>query len=302
MQVGFIGLGNMGLPMATRLVKAGFAVHGYDVSESARKRFEQNGGISVSELSSLFRGTTDPQRIVILMLPDTAIAEILDSPDLPLIAYPDTVIIEGGNTHPEVSRERAARFRGTLVEYLDVGFAGRVHGAEHGLCVMAGGNLRAYKTAQPVLEALAVPGGCALVGSHGSGHFLKSFHNGLEYVMIELFAELIEGLKKVGPQFGLTDFESAYFLLQRGSIIEAAVAPKVWNGCTSYDYQDLSPVAGGGRFGAWLNSFALNAEVALPLLAMAVQLRFMSRSHTTIQQTVAAARREIGNHPVVLTS
>jgi 6-phosphogluconate dehydrogenase len=297
MQIGFIGLGHMGLPMALRLVKAGYNVIGFDIAHQARAAFMTQGGTAAAKLEELFSGKTDKQ-IIILMLPDTAVENLLSNNGFLGLLTSGTIIIEGGNSNPKVSQARACSFAQSGIHFLDVGFAGGVAGAYDGLCVMVGGDHTAFSIAQPVLEALAVSGGCAWVGESGAGHFLKAFHNGLEYVMIELFAELIEGLRGIGPEFGLTDYAAAYFLLQQGSIIEATVAKKVWSGSEAQDYPKLAPVAGGGKFGAWLNSYALDAEIALPLLTLAVQLRFMSRSHTTLLQTVAAARRVIGGHPV----
>ena len=190
MQIGFVGLGRMGLNMVTRLVGGGHTVIAYDRSADAVARAEAAGAKGVSTLETLIDGLSAP-RAVWVMVPSgdatestvTALGRLLSAGD---------AIIDGGNTNFHDDVRRAQALESKRLDYVDAGTSGGIWGLQEGYCLMVGGKADACKRLEPVFLTLAPPGGYLHVGDHGAGHYVKMIHNAIEYGLMQAYAEGFE--------------------------------------------------------------------------------------------------------------
>ncbi|MFV2040887.1 MAG: NADP-dependent phosphogluconate dehydrogenase, partial [Candidatus Hydrothermarchaeales archaeon] len=189
MRIGMIGLGRMGGNMAERLIKGGHEIVGYARSRETVDRFTKNGGIGAYSLEEL-SGLLKPPRVVWLMIPAGVPIDRTIEGLTPLLTKGDT-IVDGGNSNYKDTMRRAASLKEQDIDYVDVGTSGGIWGLTEGYSMMVGGDDRAVEQLRPVLETLApAPDlGWGHVGPSGSGHFVKMVHNGIEYGMMQAYAE-----------------------------------------------------------------------------------------------------------------
>ena len=208
MKIGLVGLGKMGSNMAKRLMEHGHAVVGYALSEESRQAHLENGGIEASSLINLVEQLDQP-RVVWVMVPAGDVTEqtimelggMLDSGD---------ILIDGGNSNYKDSIRRAGLLGQKGIHFLDVGTSGGIWGLSEGYSIMVGGDEKIVEKIRPIFEALA-PGpetGWGRVGPNGAGHFVKMIHNGIEYGMMQAYAEGFEILH-AKKEFGL-DLEQIF--------------------------------------------------------------------------------------------
>ncbi|MBI4593010.1 MAG: NAD(P)-binding domain-containing protein, partial [Candidatus Rokubacteria bacterium] len=183
MDVGIVGLGRMGGGMVTRLARAGHRVVGYDRSPAAVAAVEAGGARGAGSLGAL-AGALAPPRVVWLMVPAGEPTEAAIRELSPLLAAGDTVV-DGGNTHYKDDARRAADLARRGIQYVDAGVSGGVWGAEHGFCLMVGGDGPVVARLGPLFTALTPPDGWRHVGPVGSGHYVKMIHNGIEYGLMQ---------------------------------------------------------------------------------------------------------------------
>src|SRR6185312_13966905 len=189
MELGMVGLGRMGANMAERLLRGGHKVTGFDPNPDARKALEGKGAASADSLQALVQSLPAP-RVLWLMVPAGAITDDTVNTLLSLLSPGDTVI-DGGNSNYNDTLRRAALYREHQLDYVDCGTSGGVWGLAEGYSMMVGGDEAVVKRLQPIFETLA-PGkgaGWGRVGPVGSGHFTKMVHNGIEYGMMQAYAE-----------------------------------------------------------------------------------------------------------------
>ena len=188
MELAMIGLGRMGANMAERLTRGGHRVHGYDPGEPARRQAAERGIVIADSLQATIAALPSP-RIVWVMVPAGVVDDTLDTL-LPLLSAGDTVI-DGGNSNYKETMRRGARLAEAGVHYVDSGTSGGVWGLAEGYSLMIGGDDRAVEALRPVFETLAPAAdrGWGHVGPSGAGHFTKMIHNGIEYGMMQAFAE-----------------------------------------------------------------------------------------------------------------
>ena len=189
MELGMVGLGRMGANMAQRLVRGGHKVTGFDPDAGARKASESNGGASVASLPALVKALPAP-RVVWLMVPAGKITDDTVTALLPLLAAGDTVI-DGGNSNYKDTLRRAELCAGKGLRYVDWGTSGGVWGLKEGYSMMIGGDEETIESLRPIFETLAPANdkGWGRVGPVGSGHFTKMVHNGIEYGLMQAYAE-----------------------------------------------------------------------------------------------------------------
>ena len=295
MQLGLIGLGRMGSGMTVRLLQGGHQVMVYDRVPEAGAALAGKGATATSSLEDLGQKLEAP-RILWLMIPagppvDDTIQELSST------LSPGDVIIDGGNSNYKDSIRRAEALRSEQIEYLDVGVSGGIWGLKVGFNLMIGGNQAVFQQAEPIFKTLAPPDGYAYVGASGAGHYSKMVHNGIEYSMLQSYAEGFEILK--AAPFGF-DLEQLAKLWNHGSVIRSWLL-ELAQAAFEQDPQ-LSHIRGyvdDSGEGRWTLQEAIDHAVPAPALAMSLFMRFRSRQDVSFSdKVIAALRNEFGGHPV----
>ncbi len=295
MELGMIGLGRMGAGMTQRLLQGGHQVMVYDRSPDAVAALAAKGATATSSLEDLGQKLKAP-RIFWLMIP--AGAPVDDTIQrLSGTVSPGDVIIDGGNSNYKDSIRRAEALRSQQLEFLDVGVSGGVWGLTIGFCLMAGGSEVVFKQVEPILKTLAPPDGYAYVGPSGAGHYSKMVHNGIEYSMLQGYAEGFEIL--MASPFGF-DLAQLSRLWNHGSVIRSWQL-ELAQAAFEHD-PELAHIRGyveDSGEGRWTLQEAIDHAVPAPALAMSVFMRFRSRQDDSFSaKVIAALRNEFGGHPV----
>ncbi len=296
MEIGFVGLGKMGMNMVTRLQeKHEHRVVACDRVPDLVAKAESTGATGAASLQELAAKLTRP-RTVWVMVPSGAPTEDTVN-TLADILEPDDVIVDGGNTRFHDDVRRAAALKSKRIHYVDAGTSGGIWGLQVGYCLMVGGEKDVVNRLAPVFTTLAPKDGWAHVGGHGAGHYVKMVHNGIEYSMMQSYAEGFELMSK--SEYRLDLFRIAD-LWMHGSVIRSwllelgAMTLKedpTLEGLTGY-IQD----SGEGR---WMLMDALDKDVPVPTLSTALFTRFRSRQDAPFsEKMLAALRRAFGGHSV----
>jgi 6-phosphogluconate dehydrogenase len=286
MEVGMIGLGRMGGNMATRLEQAGHEVKSYDPNVSSTAG-------SLAEL----RDQLVPPRAFWTMVRAGEVTEETFREVLGL-ADPGDAIVDGGNSNFRDSqrRHREAAERG--VHFVDAGVSGGVWGLEVGYCLMVGGDEEAVSRLEPLFVALAPEHGYAHVGGPGAGHFVKMVHNGIEYGLMESYAEGFEVLEK--SEFGL-DLREVAGIWRYGSVVRSWLLDLLV-AAFEREGSDLARIGGyveDSGEGRWTIAEAIAEDVPVPVITAALFARFASRQDESFAAKVnAALRNEFGGHAV----
>ena len=287
MKLGIVGLGRMGGNMTERLRKGGHEVETY-----ARTAPERTAD-SLVELATQL----EQPRVVWLMIPAGEPTEMAFETLLPLLEDGD-ILIDGGNSNFRDSIRRAEEAEKKGVRFLDAGVSGGIWGLAEGYCIMVGGDAAAFETVEPILATLAPEGGYAHVGPAGAGHFVKMVHNGIEYGLMQAYAEGFELLQ--GIELYELDLGQIAALWDHGSVVRswllellerAFEADPGWSRSAAY-VED----SGEGR---WTVHEAIDAAVPLPAISAALFARFASRQDESFAAKVnAALRNQFGGHAV----
>ena len=296
MELGMVGLGRMGANMAARLLQAGHGVTGFDAEEEARAQASARGLQAAASLPALVATLAVP-RAIWLMVPAGAVVDAVLDELLPLLA-PGDLVVDGGNSLYRDSQARAARVAGSGVQWLDVGTSGGLHGLEHGYCLTIGGEADAVARLRPVFEALAPdPGsGWGHVGPAGAGHYAKMIHNGIEYGLMQAYAEGLAVLHRRDDL--VADPAQVARIWCDGSVIRS------WLLELSADALEADPglsaiapyVADSGE-GRWTVAEALELDVPAPVITQAMIARLRSRDAEGFGDRVVAALRDaFGGH------
>lgn len=297
MRLAVVGLGQMGMGIARRLIAYGHEVVAYDIDPDVMKQAEAAGAIGATSLEEAVGSLGGGSCFVWMMLPaGEQVASTLQT--LAILLGEGDIIVEGGNSYYKDSMERAARLSYKGIHMLDVGVSGGAWGEEVGFNLMVGGDQEAFDAAVPLFEALAPAGGFQLVGPSGAGHFAKLAHNGIEYGIMQSIAEGFE-LMAAKSEFEL-DLAALASLWNNGSTIRSWLMELT--GKALEDDPDLDWVepsledAGEGR---WAAQEALDLEVPLPIIALSLQMRFRSRQKDSFgTRLLAALRSKFGEQTV----
>jgi 6-phosphogluconate dehydrogenase len=286
MKLGMVGLGRMGGNMAERLRDHGHEVMGWAPS----------GGGTADSLEEL-AGQLEPPRVLWLMVPSGDPTEQNFQQLLGMLERGD-VIVDGGNSYFRDSIRRHAEAGERGIHFVDAGVSGGIWGLEVGYCIMAGGDEEAIAVVEPAFLALAPDDGYAHVGSAGAGHFVKMVHNGIEYGLMQAYAEGFELMHH--SEFDL-DLEEIAGIWRYGSVVrswllELLHAAFEKEGATLEDIAGYVEDSGEGR---WTINEAINAAVPVPVISAALFARFASRREINFSAKVAAAlRNQFGGHAV----
>lgn len=295
MQLGFVGLGKMGANMVRRLMQGGHSVTVYDRSPDVVEALRQEGAATVAVLEELPKQLPSP-RVVWLMVPagepvDRCLADLA-----PLLSTGD-VVVDGGNSNFRETMRRGEMLATRGVSLVDAGTSGGVWGLKNGYCMMVGGSEEAFHTIEPLLKTLAPEDGYLRVGACGAGHYVKMIHNGIEYGMMQAYAEGFDILQS--SPFHLPVDKIAH-LWNQGSVVRSWLLELVERMLQANPKLDgikgYVPDSGEGR---WTVEEAINLSIPAPILTMSLITRFRSRQEDLYaDRFLAALRNQFGGHEV----
>jgi 6-phosphogluconate dehydrogenase len=298
MELGMVGLGRMGANMARRLLRGGHKVVGFDPNAEARKALATDGGGSADSLQSLVAALPSP-RIVWMMVPAGAITDgTVES--LAALLAPGDVLVDGGNSFYKDTLRRAEHLAKGGIAYVDAGTSGGVWGLEEGYSLMVGGDEAVVSRLQPILETLApAPDkGWGRVGPVGSGHFTKMVHNGIEYGMMQAYAEGFSILQHK-QEFAL-DLHQVADIWRTGSVVRSWLLDLTADALgKNPTMQGIAPWVADSGEGRWTLQEAIDLDVPAPVIALSLMARLRSRdSDSFADKLLAAMRNEFGGHAI----
>jgi 6-phosphogluconate dehydrogenase len=299
MQLGFVGLGRMGLNMVTRLVRGGHQIVAYDRSPEAVARAEAAGARGVASLDVLPAALEAP-RAIWVMVPAGDPTESTVSALGHLLSTGDT-IVDGGNTnfHDDVRRAQSLAVKG--MHYVDAGTSGGIWGLQEGYCLMVGGEADVCARLEPIFRTLAPPDGYLRVGDHGAGHYVKMIHNGIEYGLMQAYAEGFELMHESPYNIPL---RAVAGLWNHGSVVRSWLLELAARALA--EDADLSGLKGyveDSGEGRWTLHEGIDRAVPLPVMTAAVYTRFRSRQDNPFgERLLAALRNQFGGHAVKKSS
>ncbi|MFZ5594636.1 MAG: phosphogluconate dehydrogenase (NAD(+)-dependent, decarboxylating) [Pseudomonadota bacterium] len=299
MKMAIIGLGRMGGNMARRLCRGGIEVVGYNRSQDIVKKLAaEEGVIPAASVAEAVEKLSSP-RVVWIMLPSGEPTEQQIRDLIPLLSQGD-IIVDGGNSNYHDSQRRGAWLAQHGIGFMDAGTSGGIWGLENGYCLMVGGTPEVAKVLEPALKVLApAPDrGWAHVGPVGSGHFTKMIHNGIEYGMMQAFAEGL-ALLRGKEEFSL-DLAQITELWRHSSVVRSwlldLTAESLKGGQT---LENIVPYVADSGEGRWTAIEAVDQGVAAPVMTLALQMRFASQdSEGYAYRLLSLMRNAFGGHAI----
>jgi 6-phosphogluconate dehydrogenase len=298
MEIAMIGLGRMGANMAQRLMRGGHKVVGYDPAEAARALLEKNGAQTAASLGEMVAKLKAP-RAVWLMVPAGEITDSTITNLVPLLAAGDT-IIDGGNSNYRDTQRRAAMVAQRKIQYVDSGTSGGVWGLAEGYSLMIGGDEAVVERLRPIFETLAPAKdqGWGRVGPVGSGHYTKMVHNGIEYGMMQAYAEGFSILQHK-EEFKL-DLHQVAEIWRYGSVVRSWLLDLT---AIALDKNPtlagIAPYVADSGEGRWTVADAIELGVSAPVITLSLLERLRSRDNDSFtDKLLAAMRNQFGGHEI----
>ncbi|MEX0930754.1 MAG: decarboxylating 6-phosphogluconate dehydrogenase [Candidatus Paceibacterota bacterium] len=293
-ELGFIGLGRMGLNMSMRLIEEGYRVVGFDQSSESRTAAHTDGIEALDSLADLVAALSTP-RVVWIMVPSSAVDTVLHEL-IPLLSEGDT-IIDGGNSFYKDSLRRHVELKEVGIHFLDCGTSGGMQGARHGASIMVGGDSAIFEQHEHIFAALAAPNGYARVGNKGAGHFVKMVHNSIEYGMMGAIAEGMTVLHDHQEQFGI-DLREVLKPYEHESIIASKLVSWLRE---AYDDGQIDTIKGEvpiGETEVEMEHVTTIGEVKVLEAALA-QRKATRDNPSYLGKLVAAMRNQFGGHKTI---
>jgi len=295
MQLAMIGLGRMGDNMVQRLLQGGHQLVVFDRSANAVKPHVAMGATGAKDLADLC-GQLRAPRVVWVMVPAGAAVEGAIKELLPGLSRGD-IIVDGGNSNFRDSIRRAAWLKEKGLEFIDAGTSGGIWGLQEGYCLMVGGEADVCKRLEPIFVTLAPPNGYLRVGDHGAGHYVKMIHNGIEYGLMQSYAEGFE-LMHESPY--KVDLGAVAALWNQGSVVRSWLLELAARALA--EDRDLAGLQGyveDSGEGRWTLHEGIDLGVPLPVITAALYTRFRSRETNPFgERLLAALRNQFGGHAV----
>src|SRR5213593_191835 len=264
MQLAMIGLGRMGGNMTERLLRGGHSVVAYARDPKSVERYAKLGAIGASSLSDVVSKLKPPRVLWIMVPAGDPTDEVID--DLQPLLSDGDIIIDGGNSNFRDTMRRARALADHGIQFIDSGTSGGIWGLENGYCLMIGGEKRAVLRCEPIFKTLAPPNGCAHVGPSGAGHYVKMIHNGIEYGLLQAYAEGYEILH-ASRDFPELDLNQIAGLWQHGSVVRSwlnELAMRAFANDPSLE-KIRGFVADSGE-GRWTVKEAIDVDVPAPVI------------------------------------
>jgi 6-phosphogluconate dehydrogenase len=296
MHLGMIGLGKMGGNMTERLMRHGHQVAVFDRSPEAVTRYESLGATGAADVTALLAQLAVP-RVVWIMVPagkpvDDTIEALLRG------MSKGDVIIDGGNSNFHDTMRRAAALDSEGIEFIDSGTSGGIWGLENGYCLMIGASENAFRLCEPVFKALAPENGYARMGPPGAGHYVKMIHNGIEYGVLQAYAEGYEILH-ASKDFDL-DLHRIAAVWNRGSVVRSWINELAERAFANEgNVESLKGFVADSGEGRWTVQEAIDLDVPAPVITLSLLARLRSRQDDSFSaKVIAALRNEFGGHAV----
>ncbi|MGB7342139.1 MAG: decarboxylating 6-phosphogluconate dehydrogenase [Phototrophicaceae bacterium] len=298
MKLGMVGLGKMGANMTKRLIAGGHDVVVTDLSDDAVKEAADNGAIASSSLEDLV-GKLDSPKIVWVMVPSGKpttstldnLGNLLDEGD---------IVIDGGNSNYKLTMEHAESLAEKGINMIDVGTSGGVWGLKEGYSMMVGGAKDNVEHISPILKTLAPAEdkGWGYVGPNGSGHFVKMVHNGIEYGMMQAYAEGF-AIMKAKEEFGL-DMAEISRIWQDGSVVRSWLLDLMHDAFDNdQDFDDIAAYVSDSGEGRWTVFEAIDLDVSAPVITAALLRRLRSREgENYTDKLLNVTRNQFGGHAI----
>jgi 6-phosphogluconate dehydrogenase len=296
MDVAMVGLGRMGANMARRMLRGGHRVVVWNRTYARAEELGAEGAEPVKELTDVVKALEAPRTIWIMLPYGDATSAAIDQLT-PLLDEGD-ILVDGGNSPFQHDIERGEHLSAMGIRYLDAGTSGGVWGLEVGYCLMVGGDRSAFEHVEPLLKTLAPPGhGYEYCGGHGSGHFVKMVHNGIEYGLMQAYAEGFELLN--ATQWDL-DLASIADLWNQGSVVRSWLLELAVDALRKDPgLEHITGYVEDTGEGRWTVEQAIAHAVPMPAISSALFTRFRSRQDDTFSgKMLAALRNEFGGHAV----
>jgi len=300
MEMGMVGLGRMGGNMVLRLMKRGHRMIAFDQSPDAVKGYADQGAAGANTLEDFVKAFKEKPRVMWVMVPaGPPTTQTIDK--LIALGDPGDIIIDGGNTNWKLALDDAARIKAKGMHYMDAGTSGGIWGLEYGYCLMVGAEQEIYDHCLPLLKDLAPDdGGLVRTGPEGSGHFVKTVHNGVEYGLMQAYAEGFQVMKlsKAFPGMNMQAIAEAW---RSGSVVRSWLLDLIARGLSQDP--ELSTIKGWVEDtgeGRWTVEAAIDESVPVPIIAESLFARFRSRMENTFgDRMLAMMRNQFGGHAVV---
>ncbi len=296
MRTGFVGLGKMGMNMIQRLINGGHDVVAFARTAATVKKAEEKGAVGAVSLREIPDKLERP-RVIWSMVPAgrateetlKTLAEILEEGD---------ILVDGGNSFYKDSVRMAEELKEKKIDFLDVGTSGGIWGLSEGYCMMIGGEKNVFEKVDPLIKTLAPENGYAHVGPNGAGHFVKMVHNGIEYAMLQAYAEGFE-IMNAKKEFDL-DLQKIAGLWNHGSVVRSwllELAERAFN-----KDPELASIRGyveDSGEGRWTVAEAIELDIPAPNITISLLERLRSRQDESFgAKVIAALRNEFGGHAV----
>lgn len=295
MQIALVGLGKMGFNLAQNFAGKGHQLFTYDLNPAFLKAIKEKGIPAFDSLEALLGNFTD-RKVIWLMIPSGKPVDETIALLLPMLSKGD-VIIDGGNSFYKDSVRRARDLEASGIDFLDCGTSGGMDGALNGVCTMVGGKESAFKFCEHLFKDISVDNGYLYCGPSGSGHFVKMIHNGIEYGMMQSIAEGFEVMEK--SEFNL-NLKSVAKVFNHGSVVRSWLMELTENALSKDPkLEKIKGIMHSSGEGKWTLETALEKQIATPVIALSVLMRYRSLQDDTFSgKVVAALRNEFGGHAV----
>ncbi len=301
MELAMIGLGRMGLNMATRLVRGGHRVVGYALEASSIEEVKKNGAEGASSLQEVVKMLPSP-RIAWVVVPAGAATDSTIQQLSELFSKGD-IVIDGGNSNYKDSIRHAQLLESQGIDFVDCGTSGGIWGLAEGYSLMIGGKPEVVEKLRPIFETLATAKdkGWGYVGPHGAGHYVKMVHNGIEYGMMQSLAEGFD-IMRAKPDFNL-DLPKIAEIWRYGSVVRSWLLDLTARALEADPtLADLEPWVEDSGEGRWTVAEAIEHNVPAPVISLALEMRLVSRDRENwAARLLAAMRNEFGGHAVKKT-
>ncbi len=295
MQIAIIGLGKMGGNMVKRLLGGGHTVVAYDRDAATVERLVKDGAKGASSLADVVKQLSAPRAVWVMVPAGGPTESTID--ELSNLLSANDIVIDGGNTNFHDDVRRSAKLAEKKIRFLDAGTSGGVWGLQIGYCLMVGGDKSAYEACLPALTTLAPEGGLGYFGTAGAGHFSKMVHNGIEYALMQSYAEGFELLAASEYKYDLHALSKVW---NHGSVIRSWLLELAESAFQKDPkLEALKAYVDDTGEGRWTVNEAIARAVPVPTIAAALFARFVSRQDNSFAMRVLAAlRNEFGGHAV----
>jgi 6-phosphogluconate dehydrogenase len=298
MDIGMIGLGRMGANMAERLLRGGHRVHGFDPVEAARSAAAGRGVLAADSLAPLVAQLSSP-RAIWLMVPAGSIVDDTIAALRPLLA-PGDILVDGGNSRYQDSMRRAEALAADGVHYVDCGTSGGVWGLQEGYSLMLGGDAAAIEALRPILSTLAPSAdkGWGRVGASGAGHYAKMVHNGIEYGLMQAYAEGFS-IMQHKRDFAF-DLHQVAEIWRTGSVVRSWLLDLTADALRKNPRMEgIAPWVSDSGEGRWTVAEAIALDVPTPVITLSLLERLRSRDEDSfVDKLLSALRNEFGGHAI----